>query len=481
MNLYEMGESPRSAEPKWFSGLSARFRDYAANQDAVQKQKELATAAVEDAADASRIKAKSAGAATKSVDAVAARTNIGQVINALITPNTFEFGRRTGGILDDNTGILNEIGQNIAYMKQIASKERAATESLKPPKPEESRGHWQGGSEVAVEGNLVAGNQKRADLRDGDRQYLDVATLRPVESADENWAVSGGLLHLDDDYMDFVDAAGNVHSLARSYLWAPEWMSALPPNVTVRIPLGPDGELPWTNIPWVTGTADFSTGFSIYFHGGLEKPAMEYAKLYGETLEKYNSGEIDSNEFDRRVELMDKYFDEVAQGERRGLRDIIGMFSGAMRVQDPKFFDVSTDSDVEAFLSDVGRMYDNIRDHIKSAGSIDGLTKEIIEAGCVVSSLDDVKFLHSDKFWMDYMAPAMKALETEKGLGIFQAKIGAKWVEEHAKTWVDLNTGVDADALSNHLKGLLLKLVNYGNDYRPGSFLQQLPYDEIGR
>ncbi|MDR1246662.1 MAG: hypothetical protein LBK57_06480, partial [Clostridiales Family XIII bacterium] len=137
-----------------------------------------------------------------------------------------------------------------------------------------------------------------------------------------------------------------------------------------------------------------------------------------------------------------------------------------------------TDSDVNAFLSDVGRMYDNIRDYIKSGGDVAGLTKEIIETGCVVSGLDDVKFLHSDKFWCDYMAPAMKAYLADKGL--FQTTVGARWVEEHAKTWYDLNTGADADAVSGHLKMLLLKLANYGNGYRPGSFLQQLSYEQDG-
>jgi hypothetical protein len=220
---------------------------------------------------------------------------------------------------------------------------------------------------------------------------------------------------------------------------------------------------------------DFSTGFSVYFHGGLETPANEYAKQYGETLEKYNSGEIDSDEFDRRVGIIDKYFDEVIQGEQRWLRDTISRFSRAMRVDDPAFFDVRTDPYAEAFLSDVGRMYDNIRDHIKSGGDVAGLTKGIIEAGCAVSGLDDIKFLHSDKFWIDYLAPAVKALMAENAL-IVSNKVSAKWVEEHAKTWTDLNTGPDADAMSKHLKFLLLKLVNYGNDYRPGSLLQQISY-----
>jgi hypothetical protein len=317
-------------------------------------------------------------------------------------------------------------------------------------------------------------------VRDGGQLHLDPTGLRPAEPIDD-WATSGGLLHLDDSMMDFVDAAGNVYNLERSVLW--DVPVQLPPNITVRISsdfdsLGSDGESLVKVIHTGVGMSD-DKGFSVRFYGGLEQPTNEYAKLYGETLEKYNSGEIDSHEFDRRVGIMDKYFDKVAQLEQHALQGIISKFSTAMRVSDPGFFDAWTDPDVAAFLSDVGRMYDNIRNHIKSGGDVSGLTKEIIGAGCTVSGLDDVKFLHSDKFYCDYFAPAMKAYMNDKAL--MSAKIGAKWVEEHAKTWVDLNTGIDANALSNHLKDLLLKLVNYGNDYRPGSFLQQLPYNKIGR
>jgi hypothetical protein len=457
----------RSEQPKWFSGLSERFRDCASSRETAQRQKK--------SADAANNETKSAGTAS-------GLSGMGQTVNALTKPKTLWFGRQTRG-MSDNIGILNEIGQSIAYMKQVdlEEKARAAKESAKPPKPEESYGHWQGGSAVTVKGDLMSAFAERHTQNDALR-YPDIASLRPAEPIDEDWATSGGLLHLDDNWMDFVDAAGNVYSLDRSVLWTSDAMTFLPPNITIRFPLGQDGKPLGTILPLIFGTYEMSTGFSVSFHaGGLERPANEYAKQYAETLEKYNNGEIDANEFDRRVGLMDKYFDDATQWEQSELRSIVSLFSTAMRVNDSEFFNRRTDPDVNAFLADVGRMYDNIRNHIKSGGSIDGLTKEIIEAGCVVSGLDDVKFLHSDKFWMDYMAPAMKALESEKGLGIFQTTIGAKWVKEHAKTWADLNAGVDADALSRHLKGLLLKLVNYGNDYRLGSFLQQLPYDKIGR
>jgi hypothetical protein len=461
MNIFETGEATRSAEPKWFSGLYTRFRDYALKQSDLQSQKEVADAAYGDA---------------KSADAMsAARLNIGQIVgDALIKPNAFGFGRQAA----DNggkTGILNEICQNIVYMKQVASENSARQQSAKPPKPEDTllRGHWEGGSVVTLKGNL-----SQFYGQDDSRKYLDVATLRPIETVDENWATTGGLLHLDDNVTDFMDAAGNIYSLDRSFLWEAEARANLPANVTIRTPLNSDGELPGMTVPLTYGTFEWSTGFSVSFHGGLERPASEYAKLYGETLEKYNSGEMDSDEFDRRVEIMDKYFDEVSRGEQSWLRSTISSFSRAMRVSDSGFFNAQTDSDVNAFLSDVGRMYDNIRNHIKSGGDIAGLTKEIIEAGCTVSGLDDVKFLHSDKFWRDYMAPAMKAYEAERGL--FTTTVGAKWVEEHANTWTDLSVGADADAISQHLKNLLLKLVNYGNDYRPGSFLQQRSYTRDG-
>jgi hypothetical protein len=321
------------------------------------------------------------------------------------------------------------------------------------------------------------GSLTQTNARDDGQQHPDVASLRPANPVEfENWATSGGLLHLDDNMMDFADAAGNVHSLDRSVLW--DTSDCTPPNITVRIfsgpdGLGPDGESIRKVIYTGVGMSD-DTGFSVRFYGGLEQPTNEYAKLYGETLEKYNGGEIDSDEFDRRVGIMDQHFDKAAQSEQRVLSSIISRFSRAMRVNDSEFFNARTDPDVEAFLSDVGRMYDNIRNHIKSGGDVAGLTKEIIEAGCTASGLNDVKFLHSDKFYCDYFAPAMRAYMRDGAL--MSAKIGAKWVEEHAKTWVNLNTGADATAISGHLKSLLLKLVNYGNDYRPGSFLQQLSY-----
>jgi hypothetical protein len=203
MNISEISAP---AQAKWFSGLSARFRDYATIRDTAQIQKEAAAAA-----DAARIKTKSAGAATKSDGArSAARANIGQVINAIATPKTFEFGGRAGG-MPDNTGILNEIGQSIAYMKQLALQENAEKENVKPPKPEESYGHWEDDSAVTRKENLNRANALQAD---GVR-YLDTATLHLIETVDENRAASGGLLHLDDDKMDFADAAGNVYSLGR--------------------------------------------------------------------------------------------------------------------------------------------------------------------------------------------------------------------------------------------------------------------------
>jgi hypothetical protein len=450
-------ESTGSAQPKWFLELSTRFRDYALKQNDAQTM-----------ANAAQSEAKPAETAS------AARPNMGQTINSFVDPGASWFGQQTGS-MPGNTGILNEIGQSIAYMKQLALEEKANApkESVKPPMPEESYGHWQDGSAAADNGN-----RNQANLQDG-IQYLDTATLHPIETADEDWATSGGLLHLDDDMMDFADAAGNVYSLGRGTLWGSDMY--LPANVTIRIPLGPDGELPGKRI--VAGVGMSEPGFSVRFYGGLEQPVKEYAKLYGETLKKYKSGEIDSNEFDRRIGIMDQYFDKVAKNEQRWLRSTVSLFSEAMRVRDPEFFDARTDTDVNAFLSDVGRMYDNIRNHIKSGGDIAGLTKDIIEAGCDVSGLDDVKFLHSDKFWNDYMTPAMKALEAEKKLMFTNMadKISAKWVEEHAKAWVDLNTGSDAEALGKHLKNLLLKLVNYGNDDRPGSFLQQLSYDRTGQ
>jgi hypothetical protein len=470
VNIFETGGTVRSALPKWFGDLSARSRDCASNPENAQNQK--------DALGAANSKAESAEATP------AARLNIGQSADgAFIKPKAFGFGQQAGNT-QDRTGILNEICQNIVYMKQTALEEDTSKESAKPPKPEEKirRGHWEDGVRITVKGN-----QDRADVKIVSQHYFDVDGLRLAEPVNENWAATGGLLHLDDGEMDFTDAAGNVLSLDRSFLWEAELRANTPSYVTFRsAPI--DEEHPGMIIQSTYGAYDewftigdewFTTGFGVSFHGGFERPANEYAKLYGETLEKYNSGEIDSDEFDRRVGIMDKYFDEVSRGEQGELRRIISQFSRAMRVSDPEFFSALTDSDVNALLSDVGRMYDNIRDYIKSGGDVAGLTREIIEAGCAVSGLDDVKFLHSDKFWCDYMAPAMKAYLADKGL--FQTTVGARWVEEHAKIWYDLNTGADADAVSGHLKMLLLKLVNYGNDYRPGSFLQQLPYNKIGR
>jgi hypothetical protein len=228
---------------------------------------------------------------------------------------------------------------------------------------------------------------------------------------------------------------------------------------------------------------DSSTGRTVYSPaaGGLNDMAREYENDYGNVLKLYEGGVIDSDKFERSVENLDKLFDESARCEQGRLLDTISSFAKAMRVYDTDFFNVQ-DSYVDAFLSDVGRMYDNIRNHIKSGGTVDGLTKEIVEAGCVVSDLDDVKFLHSDKFLKDYLRPAMKALEAEIEAEntTITVTVGAEWVEAHAQTWSALNTDADADAISEHLKNLLLKLVNYGNDYRPGSFLQQRSYAQDG-
>jgi hypothetical protein len=130
MSTFEPVEATHSTQSKWFLGLSERFREYTSKRDEVQKQKEITDTSAP-------VAPKSVGAASAARSpGSAAQLNIGQVVNAVVTPKTFWFGQEKGG-LSDNTGILNEIGQSIAYMKQLVSEERAAQESAKPPKPEE--------------------------------------------------------------------------------------------------------------------------------------------------------------------------------------------------------------------------------------------------------------------------------------------------------------------------------------------------------